>query len=320
MRKLILFFSLFVLFIVSAGEAKAQGANSVWCDSFCNTTLINCEPGFIVPFECRSLPQDCCYTLFGDGACPAFISCVPEPGPTPTPTPRPPCFPPNNLCFRYQCPEGYNITSDVCSYYEDVCCRLVSLGTPTPAPTTVPQTCYECFELVPSCIPHDQGDPRCEFSSSTTCDSICLGSAGRHSCDGLYCVADNNGPFASLEDCTASCGGGSNIPSLTPTIITCPGTGSLGFDTAIGCIPLEDLNEFSKFTLGWGIGIAGGIAFLLILYAGFMIMTSTGDPRRLQAGRELLTAAIAGLLLLIFAVYVLRLVGVEILGLPEFGG
>jgi hypothetical protein len=82
-----------------------------------------------------------------------------------------------------------------------------------------------------------------------------------------------------LEDCTASCGGGSDILSLTPTIITCPGTGSLGFDTAIGCIPLDDLNELSKFILGWGIGIAGGIAFLLILYAGFMIITSTGDPK-----------------------------------------
>ena len=51
-----------------------------------------------------------------------------------------------------------------------------------------------------------------------------------------------------------------------------------------------------------------------------MIITSTGDPIKLQAGRELLTAAIAGLLLLIFAVYILKLIGVEILGLPEFGG
>ena len=317
MKKLVLFFSLFVLLLVSACEAKAQGANSVWCDSQCNTTLINCEPGYTVPFECQSLPEDCCYRLFGDGACPAFISCVPEPEATATPIPPPPCLPPN-ICYRYHCPAGYSITPDVCSHYEDTCCRPAAIGTVTPAPTSAPVNCYECVESVPSCISHDQGDPRCEFSSSTMCDLICLGSTGRHSCDGLYCVTDNNGPFESLEDCTASCGGGSNILSLTPTITTCPGTGSLGFNTAIGCIPLDDLNEFSKFTLGWGIGIAGGIAFLLILYAGFMIMTSTGDPIRLQAGRELLTAAIAGLLLLIFAAFMLRVIGVEILGLPGF--
>ena len=319
MKKLVLFFSLFVLFVISACEAKAQGANSVWCDSMCNTTLINCEPGYTVPFECQNLPEDCCYRLFGDGACPAFISCVPEPEATATPIPPPPCFPPNR-CFRYQCPAGYSITSDVCSYYEDVCCRPAVAGTATPTPTLAPVNCYECVESIPICIPHSFGDPRCEHPNAASCNPSCLGAASRYSCDDLYCVADNNGPFENLEDCTASCGGGSDIPPLSPTIITCPGTGSLGFDTAIGCIPLEDLNIFSQFFLRWGIGIAGGIAFLLILYAGFMIITSTGDPKRLQAGRELLTAAIAGLLLLIFAAFILRVIGVDILGLPGFGG
>jgi len=306
MKRVVLFFFLLVLLVFSTDEIKAQGSNSIWCDSFCNTTFLNCEPGFTVPFECQSLPEDCCFTLFGEGSCPQFIACIPEPDATPTPTPRPPCFPPN-LCFRFECP--------------GVCCRPVSLGTPTPTPSTAPVSCYECVESVPICIPHDQGDPRCEFSNSTTCASICLGSIGRYSCDGLYCVADNNGPFGSLDECTASCGGiEPGKRGLSPKLITCPDTGSLGFDTAIGCIPLESLNEFSKFVLSWGIGIAGGIAFLLILYAGFMITTSTGDPKRLQAGRELLTAAIAGLLLLIFGVFILRVIGVEILGLPEFGG
>ncbi|GMR03313.1 MAG: hypothetical protein BMS9Abin21_146 [Thermodesulfovibrionia bacterium] len=90
-------------------------------------------------------------------------------------------------------------------------------------------------------------------------------------------------------------------------------------DTALGCIPVENTNDFTGFVLGLGIGIGGGIAFLLILVAGFQITTSAGDPKRLQAGRELLTAAIAGLLLLIFSAFILRIIGVNILGLPEFG-
>ena len=71
------------------------------------------------------------------------------------------------------------------------------------------------------------------------------------------------------------------------------------------------------FALGWGIGIGGGIAFLLIVFAGFQILTSSGDPTRLKAGQELLTSAITGLIMLIFSVYILRLIGVDILRLSS---
>ncbi len=88
--------------------------------------------------------------------------------------------------------------------------------------------------------------------------------------------------------------------------------------TAIGCIPIQDKNAFAAFILRWGIGIGGGIAFLLILLSGFQIITSAGDPKKLQAGKELLTAALTGLLLLILSVFILRIIGIDILGLPEF--
>jgi len=87
-------------------------------------------------------------------------------------------------------------------------------------------------------------------------------------------------------------------------------------DTAIGCVPIFDLNGpngFMAFVIGWGVGIAGGIAFLLILFSGFQIMTSSGNPQKLQAGKELMGAAISGLLLLIFSAFILRVVGVDIL-------
>ena len=83
-------------------------------------------------------------------------------------------------------------------------------------------------------------------------------------------------------------------------------------NTAIGCIPIGGTNEFIEFILRWAIGIGGGIAFLLIIFAGFQIMTSAGNPERLKAGQELLTSAIAGLILLIFSVFILRIIGVNI--------
>ena len=88
--------------------------------------------------------------------------------------------------------------------------------------------------------------------------------------------------------------------------------------TAIGCIPVFDAPRTAAFLLVWGIGIGGGIAFILIVYSGYMVTTSSGDPRRLQAGKELLTAATSGLLLLIFSAYILRVVGVDILEMPGF--
>ncbi len=100
--------------------------------------------------------------------------------------------------------------------------------------------------------------------------------------------------------------------------ITCMANGKKGINTAIGCIPFENQNDMVTWLLSWGVGISGGIAFLLILYAGFMIMTSSGDPKRLQAGQELLTSAIGGVLLLIFSVFILGVIGVDILHLPGF--
>jgi hypothetical protein len=91
-----------------------------------------------------------------------------------------------------------------------------------------------------------------------------------------------------------------------------------GIDTAIGCIPISSQGSIATFFLGWGMGIGGGIGFVLIVVSSFMIMTSAGDPRKLQAGKELLTGAISGILLLVFSAYILRVVGVDILKLPGF--
>jgi hypothetical protein len=92
--------------------------------------------------------------------------------------------------------------------------------------------------------------------------------------------------------------------------------------TAIGCITIlspNGQNAFLADILRWAVGVGSGIAFLLIVYAGFMIMTATGNPERLKAGQELLTSAVAGLILLVFSVFILKFIGVDILGLCKFG-
>lgn len=87
--------------------------------------------------------------------------------------------------------------------------------------------------------------------------------------------------------------------------------------TAIGCIGKGGTpNDFVGWFLKLGIGFGGGIAFLLILFSGFQRIMSAGNPEKLHEAKELMTAAISGLLLIIFSIFLLRLIGVDILQIP----
>lgn len=88
--------------------------------------------------------------------------------------------------------------------------------------------------------------------------------------------------------------------------------------TAIGCVSSTG-GGFTGDLLKIGTGVGGGIALLLILFGSLQIMTSAGNPEKLSAGKELVTAAITGLLFIIFSVFILQLVGVTILKLPDWG-
>lgn len=88
--------------------------------------------------------------------------------------------------------------------------------------------------------------------------------------------------------------------------------------TAIGCIP-TDPSQFIAKLLQFGVGIAGGIAFLLIIFGGYQVLTSAGNPEQLNAGKELVGSAVAGLLLIIFSLFILQFIGYNVLGLPGFG-
>lgn len=96
------------------------------------------------------------------------------------------------------------------------------------------------------------------------------------------------------------------------------GENNTGTFTAIGCITTDPNSLLEKF-LGLATGVSGGIAFLLILFGGLQIMTSAGNPEQLSAGRELVSSAITGLLLILFSVFILQFIGVNIIGIPGFG-
>ena len=113
----------------------------------------------------------------------------------------------------------------------------------------------------------------------------------------------------------------SNCDAITSINYRCdPGTGNGndGVITALGCIPTSSLNGFLSWILPKVIGIASGIAFLLMAFGAFQIITSSGDPKKTQAGKELITSALSGLLFIILSIFLLKLIGVDILQIPGF--
>lgn len=106
----------------------------------------------------------------------------------------------------------------------------------------------------------------------------------------------------------------------TPIDPTCKNKGQPNsINTALGCIPASDLNEFIKWILGKLIFVASGIAFLLMAFGALQILTSAGNPEKIKAGSELITSALSGLLFIILSLFLLKLIGVDILHIPGFG-
>lgn len=105
-----------------------------------------------------------------------------------------------------------------------------------------------------------------------------------------------------------------NIPDGEDTI----DPANQGIYTAIGCIPSNSESIVAQM-VKIGLGIAGGIALLMILAGSFMLSTSQGEPKRAGEAKELITSAVMGLLFVIFSVTILQFIGVTILRIPGFG-
>lgn len=93
--------------------------------------------------------------------------------------------------------------------------------------------------------------------------------------------------------------------------------------TIIGCIesakPGQLPQVFVRSILTIVFGVAGGIAFLMFIYGASLVMTSAGDPLKLENGKDIVTSAIIGLLLVIFSVFLLRTIGFQVFQIPGFG-
>lgn len=88
-------------------------------------------------------------------------------------------------------------------------------------------------------------------------------------------------------------------------------------NTALGPIS-TDITGLTQNIFSILLGLSGGTALLLIIAAGYQMMASQGNPEKVKEARERLTAAIVGLLFIIFSAAILQIIGVDILHLPGF--
>ncbi|MBN1168697.1 hypothetical protein JXA63_02285 [Candidatus Woesebacteria bacterium] len=238
---------------------------------------------------------------------------VPSPPPTSTPTPIP-----------THTPIPSPTTSEPTPNPEDGFCRCSVNAARLCYPLISEDHCSPGREAVctntspdPSvgcpcvCLDPDE-DPDCGGSSQPCCEGNTCNDGFHCELRSFRCIPDDSWTTTTNEPSDIFCV--DNDPNVRTSE---PDSGKIA--TAIGCIPVENGQALVVFLLRWGLGIAGGIALLLSSYAGFLIMTSQGVPQRLQAGKQLLTAALSGLLLIIFSATLLRLIGVDILRIPGFG-
>jgi len=102
------------------------------------------------------------------------------------------------------------------------------------------------------------------------------------------------------------------------TLLGCITSGSsVGFDNKDG--GPGGAPTFVQALLNVLFSLTGGIAFLYLMYGGFIILTSQADPERLNYGRRLIYGAIAGLIITIGSVFIVNLIGSGILHIPGFG-
>lgn len=70
----------------------------------------------------------------------------------------------------------------------------------------------------------------------------------------------------------------------------------------------KDLPEYVSNLYTWSIGVAAGLAVIMLIYAGYLYVTSSGNPEQINLAKEIIIGAIAGFVFLILAALILRTV------------
>lgn len=182
------------------------------------------------------------------------------------------------------------------------------LPTPTPTPTPGPVdqnqagTCKWADK-------NGNADIQCKsgYEPTTVIDKdgkIVKDSDGNNLCECRPRSTNNTDPNTNITPIIPPCG------AVDDKNAKCP--------TALGAMDVSSPTKFVGFIFSFILGSLGGIALIMLLYSGFILMTSGGDKEKIQGARDTIISVITGLLFIIFSVAILRFIGVDVLGLPDW--
>ncbi len=123
----------------------------------------------------------------------------------------------------------------------------------------------------------------------------------------------SNPPYSVSKACGVDSSNASNPSSNASLCVSClrKNIGNQSFQyiyTDFGCVNTTP-SGLINFIYVLAIVISSMLAFLTLLIGGFLIMTSSGDPDKVNRGKTLVRNAIIGLIVIILAVVILGLIG-----------
>lgn len=86
--------------------------------------------------------------------------------------------------------------------------------------------------------------------------------------------------------------------------ITDPATGKTADVATLRCVPVLFQNVVSAFLIFIGV-----VALFMILYSGIKLITSGGDPKQVQAARQIMTYAIIGAVVVLSSFAIIYFIG-----------
>lgn len=88
--------------------------------------------------------------------------------------------------------------------------------------------------------------------------------------------------------------------------------------TDLGDVSSASPLEFVSNIYGIGLGLIGGVALLAIIYGGYLILSSQGEPRKIQDGKQYIFYAIVGMFMAFAGFAIYGVIGGNVLKIPGF--
>lgn len=276
------------------------------CGDYTPATLFSCSKGY--PGQC--CPDECSSTAAPEGPAGSKWRCGAN-----DLSPGKGCNPNYQDNPEFRCPNGYSCRETTPGSKSWVCGGQL--------PIDVESRCNlqkDILQHLPYCRGPNAGmdvGKKYKLDNYNRCGGegkpgyVCDSAAGR-----LCLLCTDNNCYREEDNGAAQVFTGQVKCEVLPVASPCENgkceTG-LGFSFSV-----DDPQKFISDLFRFALMIAGVAGLLILIYSGYIYMTSAGDKTKVQAAREAITSVIAGLLFLIFSITILEIIGVDILTIPGF--